>query len=85
MGEGETYGVGTSPAGALAHLPCCHTKGDTIRVGFKDGGERGEDFFFPYLVWGLCAVALDGPTWAAREVVWRMGGLEGGLGEGEEL
>ena len=45
VGEGGTYGVGTSPAGALAHLPCCHTKGDTIRVGLKDGDERGEDFF----------------------------------------
>ena len=44
--EGEGWGrgrvgMGTSPAGALAHLPCCHTKGDTIRVGLKDG------FFFP--------------------------------------
>ena len=26
-----------------AHLLCCHTKGDTIRVGLKDGG-----FFFPF-------------------------------------
>ena len=32
------YGAGTSPAGALAHVPCCHTKGDTIHVGLKDGG-----------------------------------------------
>ena len=50
MGETRgSYGAGTSPAGALAHLPCCHTKGDTIRVGLKDGGERGEGngFFFP--------------------------------------
>ena len=36
-GEGR---AGTSPAGALAHLPCCHTNGDTIRVGLKDGGGR---------------------------------------------
>ena len=36
-GKGR-FGLGTSPAGALAHLPCCHTKGDTIRVGLKDGG-----------------------------------------------
>ena len=36
MGEGGSFGVGTSPPGALAHLPCCHTKGDTIRVGLKD-------------------------------------------------
>ena len=27
---------GTSPAGALAHVPCCHTKGNTMRVGLKD-------------------------------------------------
>ena len=47
-GAGGSYGAGTSPAGALAHLPCCHTKGDTIRVGLKDGGERGRGpFFFP--------------------------------------
>ena len=40
----------TSPAGALAPLPCCHPKGDTIRVGVKDGGERGDDdFFFSFL------------------------------------
>ena len=37
-------GLGTSPAGALAHLPFCHTKGDTIRVGLKHGG-----FFFSRL------------------------------------
>ena len=34
-GEGR---AGTSSPGALAHLPCCHTNGDTIRVGLKDGG-----------------------------------------------
>ena len=47
--QGGRYGAGTSPAGALAHLPCCHTNGDTIRVGLKDGGGR---FFFssPYSV-----------------------------------
>ena len=51
--EGETrggYGAGTSPAGALAHVPCCHTKGDTIRDGLKDGGGKREYFFCP-LVW----------------------------------
>ena len=39
----------TSPAGALAHVPCCHTKGDSIRVGLKDGGKRERappPFFF---------------------------------------
>ena len=65
-GGGGRFGMVTSPAGALAHLPCCHTKGDTIRVGLKDGGERGDVFFSP-------------PTpWAARGKVWRMGGREGG-------
>ena len=43
--QGGRDGAGTSPAGALAHLPCCHTNGDTIRVGLKDGG--GRFFFFP--------------------------------------
>ena len=41
--RGGRDGAGTFPAGALAHLPCCHTNGDTIRVGLKDGGRR---FFF---------------------------------------
>ena len=37
----------------LAYLPCCHTKGDPIRVGLKDGGERGEPgFFFFTPLWG---------------------------------
>ena len=40
VGEGEIRG-GTSPAGALAH------KGDTIRVGLKDGGWILYIFFFP--------------------------------------
>ena len=31
----------------LAHVPCCHTKGDTIRVGLKDRRGRKENFFFP--------------------------------------
>ena len=43
MGAGGEGRAGTSPAGALAHLPCCHTNGDTIRVGLKDGGGM---FFF---------------------------------------
>ena len=46
MGEGGSYGAGTSPAGALAHVPCCHTKGGSIRVGLKDGGKRGGYLFF---------------------------------------
>ena len=46
MGEGGNYGAGTSPAGALAHGPCCHTKGGSIRVGLKDGGKRERYFFF---------------------------------------
>ena len=48
--QGGRDGAGTSPAGALAHLPCCHTNGDTIRVGLKDGG--GRFFFFPPLLRG---------------------------------
>ena len=40
VGEGEIRG-GTSPAGALAH------KGDTIRVGLKDGGWILFIFFLP--------------------------------------
>ena len=46
-GKGN-HGAGTSPAGALAHVPCCHTKGGAIRVGLKDGGkrERYYEFFF---------------------------------------
>ena len=53
-GTGGAAGGERPPAGALAHVPCCHTKGDTIRVGLKDGGEReteGEGsppFFFFY-------------------------------------
>lgn len=35
-------GAGTSPTGTLAHLPCCHTKADYLRVGLKDGG--GEEY-----------------------------------------
>ena len=49
-GRGELRG-GASPAGALAHVPCCHTKGDPIRVGLKDGGKRERAplfFFFPF-------------------------------------
>ena len=43
VGAGGKERAGTSPAGELAHLPCCHTNEDTIRVGLKDGGWR---FFF---------------------------------------
>ena len=45
MGEGGNYGAGTSHAGALAHEPCCHTKGGAFRVGLKDRG-RGRGIFF---------------------------------------
>ena len=48
MGEGGNYGAGTSPAGALAHVPCCHTKGGSIRVGLKDGGKR-ERYIYIYI------------------------------------
>ena len=45
VGRGN-YGAGTSPC-ALAHVPCCHTKEGSIRVGLKDGGKR-ERYFFVY-------------------------------------
>ena len=52
----------TSPAGALAHLPCCHTNGGTIRVGLRDGG--GSFFFlhprFTYSVGSPGKGALEG-------------------------
>ena len=51
--RGGRDGAGTFPAGALAHLPCCHTNGDIIRVGLKDGG--GGLFFFP-----LGGVVMEG-------------------------
>ena len=61
MGKGGNCGAWTSPAGALAHLPCCHTKRDTIRLGLKDGRERGTTmfffffaFFFSPCVGGMC-------------------------------
>ena len=44
-GKGGATGRGR-PAGALAHVPCCHTKGGSIRVGLKDGVKRGGIFFF---------------------------------------
>ena len=47
-------GAGTSPAGALAHGPCCHTKGGSIRVGLKDGGRGRGIFFSPSLHWSRC-------------------------------
>ena len=43
-GKGGTTGAGTSPAGALAHELCCHTKGGSFRVGLKDGG-RGRGIY----------------------------------------
>ena len=63
-GWGKHYGAGTSPAGALAHLPCCHTKGDTIRVGLKDGGGKGEGhvFFFGFCFFFLGVVCCR-PPW----------------------
>jgi len=44
VGEGGNYGAGTSPAGALAHEPCCNTKRGPFRVGLKDGG-RGRGIY----------------------------------------
>ena len=34
------YGAGTSPAGALAHVPF------VVRVGLKDGGKRERYYYF---------------------------------------
>ena len=80
---GETrghYGAGTSPAGALAHLPCCHTKGDTIRVGLKDGGGKGEGhgFFFCFFFFFFFLGGMLSPPMArhGRPDVWRMGEWE---------
>ena len=47
-GKGN-HGAGTTPAGALAHVSCCYTKGGAIRVGLKDGErkrERHDEYFF---------------------------------------
>ena len=52
MGEGGNYGAGTSLAGALAHEPCCHTKGGSFRVGLKDGG-RGRGIFNFFFFFGV--------------------------------
>ena len=60
-GGGGRFGIVTSPAGALAHLPCCHTNGGTIRVGLRDG--RGGFFFracFTYSVGSPGKGALEG-------------------------
>ena len=59
-----SYGAGTSPAGALAHVPCCHTKGGSIRVGLKDGGKRERYFFcFPL------SVGAGAPIWGSHSRV----------------
>ena len=36
-GKGELRG-GDVPAGALAHVPCCHTKGVPFALASKTGG-----------------------------------------------
>ena len=79
-GRGGSCGVRTSPAGALAHLPCCHTKGDTIRVGLKDGGERGEDhvFFFPPCLVGVMCCRPRRPSMGSPG----RGVTDGRVGEG---
>ena len=63
------YGAGTSLAGALAHVPCCHTKGG-YHSRWPQGrrGRRENFFFFPLVGWH--ALALVGPIWA-------MGGRKG--------
>ena len=45
MGEGGSYGAGTSPAGALAHEPCCHTKGGFLFALASKTGEEGEVYY----------------------------------------
>ena len=55
-GEGRgNYRAGTSPAGTLAHVPCCHTKGGSICVGLKDGGkrERYYEYYYYYVFFSL--------------------------------
>ena len=72
---GKTRGglrAGTSPADALAHVPCCHTKGDTIRVGLKGYHSRwpqtegGEEIFFFF---ALCGVTCCRSRYGRWEVV----------------
>ena len=46
VGEEGDHGAGTSRAGALAHLPCCHTKGIPFALAWRTEG-RGGSFFFP--------------------------------------
>ena len=62
------FGMGTSPAGALAHSLCCHTKG-----GYHSRWPQRRRFFF------FCFSPLS-RQWAARGKVCRMGGQEGGEG-----
>ena len=40
------YGAGTSPAGALAHVPCCHTKGVPFALASRTGGKRERCIYF---------------------------------------
>ena len=83
VGEGGNCGAGTSPAGALAHLPCCHTKGDTIRVGLKDGGERGRTkVFFSLPCVGVMCCHPRRPDMGSPERGVADGRVEGGKGEG---
>ena len=62
-------GAGTSPAGALARVSCCHTKGVPFALASKDGG-IGTGFFFELQnkqLW-LADCAGDGPTWTAQNI-----------------
>ena len=61
MGEGGNYGAGTSPAGALAHEPCCHTKGGSFRVGLKDGGRGRGIYAYIYIFFFLGGVFPPSP------------------------
>ena len=64
VGEGGNYGAGTSPAGALAHRPCCHTKGVPFALASKTGGRgRGIFFFFPL------SVGAGAPIWGSHSRV----------------
>ena len=48
MGEGGSYGAGTSPAGALAHEPCCHTKGGSFSRWPQRRGKRERYIIYIY-------------------------------------
>ena len=68
-GGGGRHGIVTSPAGALAHWPCCHTNGGTICVGLKDRRQGRGSFFF-WQVHQNGEAASHSPTGAGAPIWW---------------